>query len=156
MASSASIDVSKQLVIKCGLPFAWEYLSEPLNIPDWNENILTAKWKTTKPLVQGTRIEFTARIAGRPVTYTMEVERLEPEAELVMKSLDGPLPLTTTYRLSLLFEGTVRVSVRNEMTPGGAFKLISGVIRGALDTAMEKDLGTLKSILERRAKEKAW
>ena len=60
----------------------------------------------------GLRVRRVARMMGRPVDYTTEIVEFEPASRLVMKTLEGPFPMTVTYSFADAPSGT-KVSVRN-------------------------------------------
>lgn len=149
-----TIDISEQVVIKSTTPFAWEYLAEPLNLPDWHEQILTAKWNSPKPLKLGTQVACTGKLMTRPIDFILEVTVLEAEKHLVLNSISGPFQQRISLSVNALFEGTIRVTARHEAEPTGPFKLLGGMIKGGMTTSMEKDMEKLKILLEKRFKEK--
>ena len=127
------------------------YAADPSNAPEWYANIESVEWKTPRPFSVGSRLAFTARFLGRRLSYTYEIAEHAPGKRLVMRSVEGPFPMETTYTWEAAGEGRTRMTLRNRGEPRGFWKLVAPFLTMALRRASRKDLAALKARLERRA-----
>ena len=125
------------------------YAADPANATAWYENIERVEWKTDPPLAVGSRISFTAHFLRRTLAYTYEVRELVPGELLVMRTADGPFPMETTYTWEESEGGGTRMTLRNRGEPAGFSRLAGPVLAAAMRRVNRKDLGRLKTLLER-------
>jgi uncharacterized membrane protein len=143
-----SVDVTCEIVIARPAGIVSAYVSDPANAPVWHGNITSAEWKS-EPLVHvGSRVAFVAEFLGRRLEYTYELVEVVPGEKLVMRSVDGPFPMETSYTFEETRDGHTRMTLRNHGEPAGVSKLMTPMITAAMRNASEKDLAKLKAILE--------
>ncbi len=142
------VDVVTETVIACPRAEVAAFAREPDNAPKWYVNIKSVDWKTPPPLAIGSRVAFVAHFLGRRLAYTYEIVELEPEAQLVMRTSEGPFPMETTYTWEPAPSGGTRMTLRNHGEPSGFGKVIAPLMASAMRRANQKDLARLKSILE--------
>ena len=123
------------------------FAAQPDNVPQWYVNIKTVEWKTARPLQIGSQIFFNAQFLGRQMSYVYEIVEWVPHQKMVMKTSDGPFPMTTTYLWEDIHEHTIMTLI-NEGYPTGFSKLMGPFISMAMKSANNKDLKRLKKILE--------
>ena len=78
-----------------------------------------------------------------------EVRELVPGELLVMRTADGPFPMETTYTWEESEGGGTRMTLRNRGEPAGFSRLAGPVLAAAMRRVNRKDLGRLKTLLER-------
>ena len=125
------------------------YAGDPSNAPQWYVNIVSVMWRTPQPVAVGSRMDFVARFPGRRLAYTYEVVDLAPGERLEMRTAQGPVPMETTYIWQPVTAQRTRMTLRNRGEPTGFAKVTAPVMAAAVRRANQKDLASLKRILER-------
>ena len=143
-----AVDVRTEVVIDRTCSEVAAFAGEPENAPRWYVNIKAVEWKTSPPLVVGSRVAFVAQFLGRRLAYTYEIVELVPEQRLVMRTSDGPFPMETTYTWEPSGASGTRMTLRNRGEPSGFSKLMAPFLPSAMRRANEKDLKQLKRLLE--------
>lgn len=144
-----AVDVLTEIVIGRPLAEVAEYAADPSNVPQWYANIESVAWKTPPPIRVGSKLDFVARFLGRRLAYTYEITELVPGQRLVMRTAQGPFPMETTYTWTALDATRTRMTLRNRGEPAGFSKVTTPVMAAAIRRANQKDLTTIKRILER-------
>ncbi|UGT92519.1 SRPBCC family protein [Mycobacterium ostraviense] len=105
------VDVTSEILIARPRAEVFAYDCDPDNATPWYANIRSAQWKSSKPLVIGSQLAFTARFLGRSLSYTYEVVDLQPGARFVMRTPEGPFRMQTTYLWEDGPNGTTKMSL---------------------------------------------
>ena len=127
------------------------YAADPGNATSWYENIEAVEWRSPKPLAAGSRVAFVARFLGRRLSYTYEIETLAPGEQLVMRTVDGPFPMETSYSWEEAPDGGTKMTLRNRGEPAGFSRVAAPFLERAMRRANRKDLARLKALLEGRS-----
>lgn len=144
-----AVDVLTEIVIERSCAEVSAYAADPSHAPLWYVNIESVVWRTPEPVAVGSRMDFVARFLGRRLAYTYEVVELVPGERLVMRTAQGPFPMETTYTWQPVEAGRTRMTLRNRGEPAGFAKVTAPVMVAAMRRANQKDLASLKRILER-------
>jgi hypothetical protein len=142
------LDVSSRIIIARPREVVADYCAEPVNAPAWYVNIDAVEWKTAPPIRVGSRMAFVAHFLGRRLAYTYEVTDWTPPERFVMRTAEGPFPMETTYTWDTTPNGGTRMTLRNRGMPTGFSRLMAPFMAMAVRRANQKDLATLKRILE--------
>jgi uncharacterized protein YndB with AHSA1/START domain len=86
------------------------------------------------------------------MAYTYEIVDVVPGERLVMRTSEGPFPMETSYTWETIAGGGTRMTLRNRGEPRGFSMLAAPFMRMAISRANQKDLATLKTLLETEAK----
>jgi len=143
-----SVNVLTDIIINRPTPEVSAYAADPANAAAWYVNIESAQWRTPPPLRPGAKVAFSARFLGRRLEYTYEIVEFIPGERLVMRTIQGPFPMETTYTWASAGNGSTRMTLRNRGEPAGFSKILAPFMAGAMRRANTKDLARLKSILE--------
>ena len=143
-----SVNVLTDIIINRPTPEVSAYAADPANAPAWYVNIESAQWRTPPPLRPGAKVAFSAHFLGRRLEYTYEIVEFIPGERLVMRTIQGPFPMETTYTWASAGNGSTRMTLRNRGEPAGFSKILAPFMAGAMRRANTKDLARLKSILE--------
>ena len=143
-----AVDVLTEITIARPHAEVAAYAADPDNAPAWYENIESVAWKTEPPLRVGSEMTFTALFMGRRLSYVYRVVDLAPGERLVMRTVDGPFPMETTYTWEAADEGATRMTLRNRGGATGLVGLLGPLEAIAVRRATAKDLRRLRAILE--------
>jgi hypothetical protein len=141
--------VLTEVVIDRACPEVAAFSGDPEHAPLWYANIRSVRWETAPPLQVGSRIAFVAQFLGRQISYTYEIVALQPDHKLVMSTVEGPFPMETTYTWEPAGTASTRMILRNRGEPSGFGKIAAPVMGAAIRRANQKDLASLKRLLER-------
>jgi hypothetical protein len=145
-----TVDVVTKLVIARSIRLVSAYAADPDNAPEWYKNIQSVTWEKGPPLKEGSRLVFVARFLGKRLEYTYEVRSYEPGERMVMATAQGAFPMETTYTWTAAGENATLMTLRNRGEPSGFSKVTAPAMAAAMRRANEKDLASLKAILENR------
>src|SRR6185503_20159071 len=98
-------DVVSETVIDRPISVVSAFARDPEHAPRWYANIESVEWRTSPPLVVGSRVAFVAHFLGRRLAYTYEIVELVPDERLVMRTAEGPFSMETTYTWEPAGEG---------------------------------------------------
>jgi uncharacterized membrane protein len=142
-----TVDVQTEITIDAPCARVAAYAGDPANAPQWYVNIRSVEWRTPPPAAVGSRIGFVAQFLGRRLAYTYEIVAWVPGERLVMRTAEGPFPMETTYTWQPV-GGATRMTLRNRGEPGGFAKIAAPALAAAMRRANQKDLRSLKRLLE--------
>ena len=142
------VDVHTETVIRRPVEEVAAYAGDPTNAPQWYANIESVEWLTQPPLAVGSRLAFVASFLGRRLSYTYEVVELVPATRLVMRTVEGPFPMETSYGFAAEGPTRCRMRLRNRGRPSGFARVLAPFVAAAMRRANREDLSRLKQILE--------
>lgn len=143
------VNVLTEININRPIDIVARYAANPDNAPEWYINIKSVKWKTPKPQQIGSQIDFIAHFLGKKLSYTYEIKEYIPNEKLIMRTSEGPFPMETTYTWHSVNKDTTHMTLRNAGYPSGFSKIVAPFMSIMMRRANNKDLRTIKSILEK-------
>lgn len=147
-----AVDVTSEIVIDRPRHEVAAFAIDPDRLPLWFVNIRAIEWKTEPPLQIGTRLALAAQLLRRRLEYTYEVVEHVPGERFVMRAVDGPLGMETSYAWRDAGPHGTAMTLRHRGTPAGLARLITPLLAVAVRRAIVRDLALLKSILEARTR----
>jgi hypothetical protein len=125
------------------------FASDPSNDTRWITALSSARTLTDGPFGPGTRVERVASFLGKRIEYVNEVVGHEPGKRLEMRSVKAPFPMTVVYEFEDAPNGTLmRIMAGGDA--GGFYKIAGPLLGAAVRRGIEKDVTTLKGLLEDR------
>jgi uncharacterized membrane protein len=143
------VDVLTETIIRRPRAEVAAYAGDPGNAPEWYADIRSVEWTTPPPLAVGSRLDFVATFLGRRLAYIYEVTELVEGQRLVMRTVQGPFPMETTYTWEAPDAGSTRMTLRNRGRPTGFSVLAAPFMAAAVRRANRADLARLRALLER-------
>ena len=143
-----AVDVLSEIVIDRPCEQVAAYAADPSHAPDWYVNIATVEWLSEPSVRVGSRMAFVARFLGRRLAYTYEIVEYVPGERLVMRTVQGPFPMQTTYTWRSDGPDRTRMTLRNRGEPAGFSRLAGPFVAVAMRRANRNDLAALKARLE--------
>jgi uncharacterized membrane protein len=126
------------------------YLRDPGNDPGWIGGVRSARLVTAPPVGVGSRVERVASFLGRRIEYVNEITELTG-TRLAMRSVRSPFPMRVTYGFEDAGDAATEVSVRVEGDAGHLFRLAGPLLSPLVHRSVQRDLRTLKRLLENTA-----
>lgn len=142
------IDVIAEVTISRPRDAVAAWACDPANDLQWIRALSRAEKQGDEAFGIGTRVERTAKMMGRAMTYTTEVVAFEPGHHLGMKTVRGPFPMVVDYHFDDAGEGATRVRVRNRGGKGPLFALFGPLIGRMVNGRVQGDLEQMKRVLE--------
>jgi hypothetical protein len=142
------LDVSAETTIARPRPSVAAYVFDHRNDPIWIGGISESELEGDPPVRVGSRVRRVATFLGKRIEYVNEVERLESDARLEMRSVKSPFPMRVTYSFDDANDGSTRARIRVEGDPGAIYRVAGPVMRRQVQRSISRDLETLRSILE--------
>jgi polyketide cyclase/dehydrase/lipid transport protein len=87
---------------------------------------------------------------GRRLTYTYEIVEWMLGEKLVMRTVQGPFRMETTYTWTSVGDARTRMTLRNSGEPVGFGRVLAPVMAAGVRRANDKDLAAIKRIMEHR------
>jgi carbon monoxide dehydrogenase subunit G len=146
-----AIDVAAETVIMRPRSEVAAFVMDPANDQTWIKAFSSVEPLTDPPTAVGSQVKRVAGFMGRRIVYVMEVVELEPESRLVMKTVEGPFPMTVHYEFEPLGsegESGTLVRVRNQGGSDGFMAAFGPLMGWMVNRQVKKDLALLRSVLE--------
>ena len=124
------------------------YVAEPRNLPRWNSAVQVVR--ESSPVSDGSPGSTYAMERSLPTgraANELEIVARERPGEFAIRTISGPTPFGYRFRFSPDEDATV-VEVDAEADLGVAAELLGPLARRAVKQGVDRNLATLKTILE--------
>lgn len=126
----------------------YRVLSTPELTPRWSRSALEEHMTTPGPIAIGSRRRATVRgFAGRTAENEIEVTDLEPERRLAVRSIEAPVPFTSSWTFTAVDGGT-RVDWIWDFEMPSWVRPFDGLMGVLFARSFRPDLARLKSMME--------
>jgi Polyketide cyclase / dehydrase and lipid transport len=144
-----NLDVTAETTIARTRDAVAAYVVDHRHDPIWIGGVSESELYGDPPIRVGSRVRRVASFLGKRIEYVNEVERLDPDTQLEMRSVKSPFPMRVTYTFDDAAggDGTL-VRIRVQGDTGAFYRLAGTLMRRQVHRSVSRDLGTLKSILE--------
>ena len=115
------------------------------NLPRWQPTVRDVRWDGD--LHEGAEFEETREMLGRRARSRLAVVALDPDRELSLRVVEGPVPLTVRHLFEPAGAGT-RVTLEAEGEAGGLMRLAAPIAERAAARQATQDLERLKRLIE--------
>jgi uncharacterized protein YndB with AHSA1/START domain len=139
------IKVENSITINAPVEKVFAFVTDPDNSTKWQGGVDAVEYDGEQTV--GGKYTEVRKFMGREMRTTLEVTRLEENKLWAAKTLSGPVP----YEVTVTYEpagGGTKMTTTVEAEPGGFFKLAEGAVRKQLESGLEEDSQTLKSMIE--------
>jgi uncharacterized membrane protein len=126
------------------------YLADLRHLPEWQGSVEEVRPEDDAPLRRGARFTEVRKVAGRRVESTLEVEAHDPDRELTVRVVSGPVRGSIRHLLEPSGDGT-QLRIVGTLAGGGLRGLAGPLLERAARREAAADLRRLKQLLEARA-----
>lgn len=147
-------NVTNNITINCPRFDVAEFSANPDTYSQWYGGIHQVEWKTSRPLIVGSKIGFITRVLGIPVPFLCEVLEYVPGYHLVLNETGTSFTLQTILSWEENAEGQTIVTLQNNggfpTLPKPLARLLETIVGGAFLRASIHNLAALKKAMERK------
>ena len=126
----------------------YRVLTKPELTPRWSSNAIEEHVTTPGPIQVGSRRRATVRrIGGGTTQNEIEVTALEPERSIAVRSVEAPVPFSSSWTFTPVDGGT-RVDWHWDFEMKGWLRPFDGLLGPIFRRTFRRDLDRLKSMME--------
>jgi uncharacterized membrane protein len=140
------VRLEHSLVIARPVGDVFAFVADPTNLPQWQSGLLEVTKLSGEGGI-GSRHREVRSLLGRRIEQVVEVTALTPDARLVLKVVEGPIPLSVDHTFEPAGDGT-RLTIVGEGDPGPLFALAGPLLARAVKKQSQSDFGRLRALLE--------
>ena len=123
------------------------FIANPENETKWQADLLESKLTTNGKVGVGSKGRDIRQFMGKPVETTWEVTEYQPSRKMSFRVITGPIPFQGSYLFETVPGGT-KFTFSAWAETKGLSKLFDPVINRMGKKQYERDLATLKTVLE--------
>lgn len=127
----------------------FDYISDPLNFPDWNSAVQAVGRRSPREGEVGSTYTMERQLPGGRAENELEILARQRPTEFAIRTTSGPTPFVYRYRFSSENGETV-VVLAAEVDLGRAAALVSPVARYAVKRGVDENFAVLSRILRSR------
>jgi uncharacterized membrane protein len=125
----------------------FDYVSNPVNDPQWRSGGGTTEKTSEGPTGLGTTYRATTTLLGRGIETDIEITSWDAPNGYTWKTLNGPIPFETTLTFDPKEDGT-QLTMSGQGEIGGFFKMAEGLVGKQIEKQVDSDLKALKILME--------
>jgi hypothetical protein len=133
--------------IQQSLEKVFSTVSNPTNLPYYDDNIIEVKPATQTEISAGTTYQLVAVQFGKRLVVNLEIISYEPYLDFAYLVFGGPFPVETHYSL-LSQENNTKILARREPQPKGFWKVLMPIMSIPARKKFADELNNLKNYLE--------
>jgi uncharacterized protein YndB with AHSA1/START domain len=137
--------IEADVVINRPVEAVFAYTNDCTHLTEWNSDVIEAHASET-PLRIGSTLTVVRKLLGRRVDATYEVKEFQLNKGFASQT-ESPVPSALTFTFEQVDGGT-RMRMAGDAELRGFWKLTWPVFEGTYRKQMQRNLNTLKSILE--------
>jgi uncharacterized membrane protein len=143
------ISIVESIIIQRPIEDVFAFMSETKNLPLWQTDVLEARHSPEGPVQVGTQVTLVRVMMGRTIEATTAISEYAPPTRYAFKSTSGP-EITGVNSCEATAEGT-KFTTTFDLQTGGVFSLADPLVGRTIQRSVERDLATLKELLESQA-----
>jgi hypothetical protein len=143
-----SVEAQTEITIDRPLKAVAAYAANLENVQHWYHGVTSASWQTPPPAKKGSQVALVNRLLGKRFPYVLEIVDYDVPRRVVMRSTEGT-KMITTYSWAAAGPKATRMTLhrRGECSP---FNIMATIVwKLGMRKRLERDLATLKAVLER-------
>lgn len=139
--------IEESIQVKCPAEHVFSYVTNPVNLPLWETNILKVESPPEGKLGVGVRYGGVNKTMGQSMPWKSEVTECEPNKRWAETITSGNTVIHEKLTFEPVDDGT-RLTMVYDMQAGGFLKLLSPLVAGTMRRQTKGNLNRLKHILE--------
>lgn len=139
------IKVERSMTFNLPVETVFAYVTDPETSSKWQNGVEAVEYDGEQKA--GSRYTEVRKFMGREMRTTLEITAMQTNQLWAAKTLSGPVPYQVQVTFEAVPEGTKMTTVV-EAEPKGFFKLAESAVRKQLETSLEEDNQTLKTLLQ--------
>lgn len=137
--------IEADVVINRPVETVFAYTNDSSHLKEWNSDVIEAHASET-PLRVGSTLTVVRKLLGRRVDATYEVNQFQLNKSFASRT-EAPVPSALTFTFEQVPGGT-RLRMAGDAELRGLWKLTWPMLQGTYRKQMQRNLNTLKAILE--------
>jgi uncharacterized protein YndB with AHSA1/START domain len=144
------VKIEASVMIDRPIEEVWKFKTDLSNGPKYNPDIVEVRQVSSEPFGIGTTVRMIR--AKTPKVLDLRVIKYEPNSEVALEVISGPLKGSTLGSSFETVEGKTRLTDMYDWKFSGLYKLAALFIGGTANRETATLLGNIKRILESEAK----
>lgn len=120
-----------------------DFFFDASNNPSWQKGMRHCEWTTPEPIAVGSEYVQEASFMGRSIRSRFKVTDYTPGQLITIDTVESTFPIRVTRTVEALGPDACRVTARISGGPGGAFRLLSPIIRRIAQRSVDADYDRL-------------
>lgn len=144
----SKIESKSTIIVQQNIEKCFNYTCEPINTKEWYSNVIKSERDATEDIKIGTHASLLTDIMGKKYDFDYIITEYEPLVKLKMTSDKGAFPMISEYLFKSISENQTEITIINRAEPSNVPFFLVGMVKSKVQSTMDQDVKTLKSILE--------